>query len=303
MHMAAREDIRLYVALFVGVVAVSFAAIFIRLAEAPSLVIAAYRLALASLVVAPVGFVRCWREIRGLDRTDLIFAVVSGLFLSLHFAFWIASLSYTTVASSVVFVATNALFAGVAAHLLEQDRISGAMFGGIAVAVIGGMVIGWDDVALGGRALWGDILALVGAIMAAGYFVAGRRLRPRVSLPAYIAVVYSIAAVGTLVLCIITGQRFTGYSQSTYLMFILLAIVPQVIGHSSFNWALRHVSAPVVGVTTLGEPIGSTVLACIILREAPTLLKVGGGALILGGVYLSLREERLQRRRLLQTRL
>ena len=286
---------KLYLALLMGVIAVSFAAIFIRMAEAPSLVIAAYRLTLASLIIAPVGLVRCWQEVRDLERKDLLYAILSGFFLTLHFASWIASLDYTTVASSVVFVTTHPLFVGIASHLWTQDRVSRVMFGGIVVAVLGGMVIGWDDLALGGKALWGDSLAVLGGATAAGYFMVGRRLRPKMSLLAYISIVYSIAALGTLGLCMLTGQSFTGYSTQTYLMFVLLAIVPQIIGHSSFNWALRHLSAPVVAVTILGEPVGSTILAYFILQEAPTLLKIAGAALILGGVYFSLREERARR--------
>lgn len=298
--MMTRDGARLYLALAMGVVAVSFAAIFIRLAEAPSLIIAAYRLTLASLIIAPVGFIRCWREMKDLDRKDLVYAIGSGFFLTLHFVFWIASLDHTTVASSVVFVSTHPLFVGISSHFLGQDRVSRLLFAGIIVAVLGGMIIGWDDVALGGKALWGDFLALLGAAMAAGYFMVGRRLRPKISLLAYISLVYSTAAFGTLVLCTFTGQRFTGYSGPTYLMFVLLAVVPQIIGHSSFNWALRHLSAPIVAVTILGEPVGSTILAYLILHEAPTLLKIGGGALILGGIYFSLREERAQRGTLLQ---
>lgn len=294
--MMGSGDVKVRIALLVGVVAVSFAAILIRLAEAPSLVIAAYRLTLASLIVLPVGFLRCWGELRGLRRQDLLYAVVAGVCLSLHFALWIASLDYTTVASSVVFVTTNPIFVGIASHLFTQDTISRLMFAGIILAVLGGLIMGWDDLALGGRQLWGDFLALLGAIMAAGYFMVGRRLRPKVSLLAYISIVYPMAALGALALCAFTRQSFTGYAPYTYLMFILLAIVPQLIGHSSFNWALRHLSAPVVTVAILGEPVGATILAYFILREAPTVVKIAGGALILGGIYVSLREESSRRR-------
>lgn len=290
--MTRRDDARLYVALLAGVVAVSFAAIFIRLADAPSLVIAAYRLALASLIIAPVGFLRCWREVKSFDRQDLLYALVSGLLLSFHFALWIASLNYTTVASSVVLVTTNPLFVGIASHLFTQDQVSRTMFGSIILAVVGGMIIGWSDLALGGEALWGDFLALLGAVMAAGYLMVGRRLRPKMSLLAYISIVYSVAALGALMMCALTRQSFTGYSPQTYLMFVLLAVVPQLIGHSSFNWALRHVSAAVVAVTILGEPVGSTILAYFILHEVPTLVKLAGAALILSGIYFSIREER-----------
>ena len=277
--------------LLMGVTASSFAAVLIRLADAPPLVVATYRLTLASLILAPLGLLRCWPELRALERRDLPWAILSGAFLTLHFAFWIASLQHTTVASSVVFVATNPLFVGVISHLFTQDKLSPLMFAGVILAVLGGMIVGWDDVELGGSALWGDFLALLGAAMAAGYFLVGRKLRPKVSLLAYVTVVYSIAAVGALLLSAVTRQTLTGYSTNTYLMFVLLAVGPQIIGHSSLNWALRHVSATAVGVTTLGEPVGSTVLAYLVLQEAPTLLKVGGAALILAGIYFSLRQE------------
>jgi drug/metabolite transporter (DMT)-like permease len=289
---AAWERLRLYVVLLMAVVAVSFAAIFIRLAEAPPLVVTTYRLGLASLIVAPLGVWRCREELRTLDRNDLLWAVLSGALLTLHFAFWIASLDYTTVASSVVFVTTNPLFTGIAAHLFAQDKLSRLMLVGIVLAIVGGMVIGWNDLEVGGRALWGDGLALLGAAMVGGYFIAGRRLRPKVSLLAYVTVVYSMAAIGALALCLLTGQDLAGYTPPTYVMFVLLAVGPQIIGHSSLNWALRHVSAAAVGVTTLGEPVGSTILAYFLLREVPTVLTLAGGGLILTGIYVSIREGR-----------
>lgn len=293
--MANGGAVRLYVALLVGVVAVSFAAILIRLADAPSIVIAAYRLTLASLIVAPLGLVRRWGEVKGLARLDLLCAVLAGVFLTLHFALWIASLNYTTVASSVVFVTTHPLFVAIGSHLFTQDKITRPMFGGIMLAVAGGVIIGWNDLAVGQRALWGDLLALGGAVMAAGYFMAGRRLRPTVSLWAYISVVYSVGALGALVLAVLSGEKLTGYAPYTYVMFVLLAIGPQIIGHSSFNWALRHISAAAVAVIILGEPVGSTILAYFILDEVPTALKVVGAGLILSGIYFSLREERAER--------
>jgi drug/metabolite transporter (DMT)-like permease len=127
--------------------------------------------------------------------------------------------------------------------------------------------------------------------MVTGYLLAGRRLRQGLSLLPYISLTYSVAAAVTLVLCLFTGQRFTGYSSTTYLMFILLALVPQVIGHSAFNWALGYLSAPFVSVTILGEPVGATILAYLILNEVPTLLNLIGGAMILSGIYLASRQE------------
>ncbi len=277
--------------LFAGVVAVSFASIFIRLAEAPPLIIAAYRLSLASLVIGPVALIRSGQELRAMSRRDLFYLVIAGVFLALHFGLWIASLSYTTVASSVILVTMSPLFVGLFSHLLEMDRVTKGMLGGILLSVVGSVAIGYGDFALGGGALWGDILALGGAVMVTGYLLAGRRLRQGLSLLPYISLTYSVAAAVTVLFCLLTGQRFTGYSSTTYLMFILLALVPQVIGHSAFNWALGYLSAPFVSVTILGEPVGATILAYLILNEVPTFLKVVGGAMILSGIYLASRRE------------
>jgi drug/metabolite transporter (DMT)-like permease len=287
----SRPTIRPYLVISIGIVAVSFASIFIRLAEAPSLVIAAGRLTIASLILAPAALIRGKEELRALTRGDLQLALLSGLFLGLHFATWISSLEYTSVASSVVFVDTSPLFVGLASHLLLKERVSRQMSAGITVAVLGGIIIGYGDFGLGARELFGDFLALAGAMAVSGYFLVGRKLRRHLSLLSYIFLVYATAAAFLVTLCLVTGQPFSGYSQQTYLMFILLAIVPQIIGHSSFNWALRYLPATFVGVGTLGEPVGSAILACFILHEVPTLTKIGGGVLILAGIYISSRTE------------
>ena len=280
--------------LFVGIVAVSFGSIFVRLAEAPPLIIAAYRLGLASLVVGPVALIRSGQELRALSRRDLLYLVIAGVFLALHFGLWIASLAYTTVASSVILVSMSPLFVGLFSHLLGMDRVTRWMLRGILLSVVGSVAIGCGDFALGGGALWGDLLALGGAVMATGYLLAGRRLRQGLPLLPYISLTYSVAAAVTVVFCLLTGQRFTGYSSTTYLMFILLALVPQVIGHSAFNWALGYFSAPLVSVTVLGEPVGATILAYLILSEIPTLLKILGGAMIFSGIYLASRQEAVE---------
>jgi len=280
--------------LFMGIAAVSFGSIFVRLAEAPPLVIAAYRLGLASLLIGPVALIRSGQELRTLSRRDLFYLVISGVFLALHFSLWIASLNYTTVASSVILVDMSPLFVGLFSHLLGMDRVTKWMLGGILLSVVGSVAIGYGDFTLGGGALWGDILALGGAVMVTGYLLVGRRLRQGLSLLPYISLTYSAAAAVTLLLCLFTRQRFTGYSSATYLMFILLALVPQLIGHSAFNWALGYLSAPLVSVAILGEPIGATILAYLILKEAPTLLKIVGGAMILSGIYLASRQEAVE---------
>jgi drug/metabolite transporter (DMT)-like permease len=287
----SKPAIKPYLGLAIGIVAVSFASIFIRLAEAPSLVIAASRLTIASLILAPAVLIKSKDELRALTRQDLLLALLSGLFLGVHFATWISSLEYTSVASSVVFVSTSPMFVGLASHFLLKERVSRQMFAGIAVSVLGGMIVGYGDFGLGTRELFGDFLALVGAVTVSVYLLVGRKLRRHLSLLSYIFLVYATAAVFLTTLCLAMGHSFSGYPQQTYLLFVLLAVVPQIIGHSSYNWALKYFPATFVGVATLGEPIGSTILAYFALRETPTLAKLGGGALILAGIYVSSRAE------------
>lgn len=287
----SKPAIEPYLGLAIGIVAVSFASIFIRLAEAPSLVIAASRLTIASLILAPAALIRGKDELRSLTRKDLLLALLSGLFLGVHFATWISSLEYTSVASSVVFVSTSPIFVGLASHFLLKERVSRQMFAGIAVSVLGGMIIGYGDFGLGTRELFGDFLAIVGAVTISVYLLVGRKLRRHLSLLSYIFLVYATAAVFLIAVCLAMGHSFSGYPRQTYLLFVLLAVVPQLIGHSSYNWALKYLPATLVGVATLGEPIGSTILAYFALREAPTLAKLGGGVLILAGIYVSSRAE------------
>ena len=274
--------------LFLGVAAASCAAILIRLCDAPPLVIAAYRLSLASLLLAPAAmFLRVGAELRSLDARSRGLSVFSGIFLGLHFAAWITSLSYTSVTSSVVLVTTNPIFVGLASHLLLQERVSRRMALGIGVSVLGAGVIGLGDMGSGKAPVVGDALALAGALLMSGYLLAGRKLRPRLSLLAYIFPIYAIAGISLILLSAVTGARFFGYSRETYLLFLLLALVPQLIGHSALNWSLRHISSSMVAVALLGEPIGSTVLAYLFLNEMPTLTRYVGSGLVLFGIYLS----------------
>ena len=178
----SKPTIRPYLVIATGIVAVSFASIFIRLAEAPSLVIAASRLTIASLILAPAVLIKSKDELRALTRQDLLLALLSGLFLGVHFAAWISSLEYTSVASSVVFVSTSPMFVGLASHFLLKERVSRRMFAGIAVSVLGGIIIGYGDFGLGARELFGDLLALVGAAAVSVYLLVGRKLRCHLSL-------------------------------------------------------------------------------------------------------------------------
>ncbi len=290
--------------LFVGVLAVSTASIFIRYAQrdAPSLVIAAWRLTLASLFLAPVVYARHRPELRGLGRGDLVLALLSGVFLAVHFATWITSLAYTTVASSVVLVTTTPLWVGLLSPLVLREHPGRAVVIGMALTLVGSTFVALGDscsfvgfglscpsweVFAGQSALLGDFLALVGAWAAAGYFMIGRRLRAHTSLVTYIFLTYGMAAIVLVILMFAFGYSPWGYRPQTYLLFLLLALVPQLLGHSSFNWALRYLSAAFVSVTLLGEPVGSTLLAYLLLDEVPTLVSLFGAILILIGIAVA----------------
>jgi drug/metabolite transporter (DMT)-like permease len=278
----------------VGMLVVSTAAIAIRFAqkEAPSLSIAAGRLTLASLLLAPIVLSRHRQELRRLNRSELGRAAVAGLFLALHFASWITSLEFTSVAASVVLVATSSLFVGLLSPLLLKESVAPGMLAGILVAVVGSGVLGLGDVGGGNAPLVGDLLALAGAVCAAGYLMIGRTLRPKLSLFTYIFVVYSVAALLLLIIALASRQPMGGFSSVTYGWIFFLAVGPQLVGHSAFNWALRYLSAAYVTVTLLSEPIVSSLLAWLLLSEPPTALEVLGGGLILVGLLVASRAER-----------
>ncbi len=300
-----RPPVTLPLALLIAILSVSTASIFIRYAQqdAPSLVIAALRLTFASLVLAPLALTRFRAELRALSRRDLLLGTFSGLFLAAHFATWITSLEYTSVASSVVLVSTGPLWVALLSPLFLKEPLTKTVLSGMGLALIGGTVIGLSDVCrfdqglvcpplsdfVQGRAFLGNFLALAGAWAVAGYLVLGRSLRTRMSLVPYIFVVYGMAAIVLLLVTLAAGQTLFGFPPVTYLWIVLLALLPQLIGHSTYNWALRYLPAALVSITTLGEPVGSAALAYFLLRETPTALTLFGGVLILAGIYVSAR--------------
>ena len=220
----------------------------------------------------------------------ILYLVLAGLFLSGHFLFWITSLKHTSVLSSVVIVTTNPIFIGIASYILFKEKPSRGLVAAVFIAVVGGGLIALSDAGTGAGSLYGDLMALCGAVMASCYFLIGRKVRREVHVLSYITPVYAVAAVVLVALALLTGHRFSGYDGSTYLCFLLLAIVPQLLGHGSLNWALRYTSATTVAVFILGEPIGSSVLAFFALDESVAPLQVCGGVLILVGIFLAVRE-------------
>jgi len=293
-----------WLAILVGIGAVSTASIFIRFAQryTSSLTIAAFRLGLAVLFLLPVVLLRHRDEIRNLQPREWRFAFLSGVFLALHFASWITSLEYTSVASSVVLVSTSPLWVALLAPVFLEERMALAVLWGMGLAFVGGAIVGLSDSCslvglqlicppaasfFRGSALWGDVLALVGALTGASYLMVGRHLRAKMSLIPYVFVVYGVAAVGLVGTMFIMEGFPSGLPLRVYGWFVLLALLPQIIGHSIFNWALRYLSTAYVSITLLGEPVGSSILAYIFLGERPSGLKIFGAILILIGIMIS----------------
>ena len=275
-----------YLILTVSIIAVSTASILIRLSTSPPLVIAAYRLLFATLMLTPLYIVEGGhRRLMALGPRRLLILIAVGFILAVHFASWITSLSYTTVASSVIFVHMDPIIVALLSHLLLGERLSVKRFIGVLIAFLGAIIIGWGDLRIGN--LYGDLLSLLGAFALALYLVAGRSLRRSLSLLEYVTPLYATSAALLILGCLIMNIRLYPYPVREYLLFLLIAFIPMILGHTLFNWALRYVEAPVVSVSLLGEPIGASLLALIILGELPPATTILGGAITLLGIYIT----------------
>ena len=272
------------VLLSIGVVAISTAAPLIKLIpEVPSVLVAASRLGFASLILLPLG----WRHRHAVGRHQPALVLAAGLCLALHFVSWIASLRYTSVASSVILVTLTPLLLVPAGYLMWGERPTRRLGLGIGLAIGGSVCIAWNDFQLSPpQALYGDLLALGGAVMMAAYLVCGRLVRPSVQLPLYAGLVYACAALCLWAVCLLSPVSILGYAGSAYLILLLLGLGPQLIGHTVVNWALAYLSPTIVAVILLAEPVGASLLAWLWLGESVSWLQGSGGALILIGIGL-----------------
>jgi drug/metabolite transporter (DMT)-like permease len=282
--------------LLAGIISISFAAIFIRFCDdVPSIMIAAWRLTAASVVLLAFFRLR-GHTFKNVTRDDFILSCFGGLFLALHFILWITSLKYTSVASSVVLVTTNPIFVGIFSYLFLKEKQHIELIIGIILCLIGSTLIAAGDsgferlVIVNRAALWGDILALAGAIMASGYLLVGSKVREKLDILTYITIVYTVAALILIILSLVLNIPFTGYRNSSYLYMVLLAIVPQLIGHTAFNWALKHIKASMIAITILGEPIGATILAYLFFNESVSRFQMIGIVAIFAAILISSRK-------------
>ncbi len=279
-------------ALLLAIAAVSTGAVFVRLAAAPPLVVAFWRCALATALLFALVGRQCRAEWATLSRSQARLVIATGLALALHFATWISSLSYTSVASSIVLVNTTPLWVALASPFVTADRVRPLTWIALVVSLVGCVVIGAGDFELSGRALLGDALALAGALLSAVYMLAGRRLRQHLTLGPYVIACYGAAAIFLLLFTLVAGQNVVDVSAPTFGWLLCLALVPQVIGHSSYNYALGYVSAALTSIATLGESVGATLLAWWFLGERPPDQTLLGGVAVIVGMLIAMRSER-----------
>lgn len=284
------EGRRAYGALLVAIVGVSFASIFIRWSESPPLVKATYRMAFASLLLLPFVVYEVRRGRWSVRWRDLLPLAAVGGILAIHFAAWITSLDFTTVASSVILVNIHPIVIALLALLVLRERLPPISALAIVIGFFGILLIASADPA-GAGSLFGNLLALVGGVAAALYILAGRRIRQRMSLIPYVFLVYSFSALFLLVWTLGVGTSLVpvGNAGQELLLFLALAVVSTLLGHTLYNWSLKYLDASVVSVSLLGEPVGAILLALLFLGEVPSSVVVFGGALVLAAIYLAAR--------------
>ena len=273
-----------------AVVALAFASIFItelERSQVPPLVIAFYRMAIATALMLPWTLTFKRKEIRALDRKDLSLLLLGGFCLAVHFGAWITSLKYVPIATSIVLVNSHPLFVVVASYLFLGERPPRRGWIGTAVGLAGMAVMSHDALGNLQLAMKGSGLALLGALAVVGYFIAGRKARARINLLSYVTPLYALCSVLLLIWVLIAGDSLAPYSTTVWLYLAALAVVPTIVGHTLFNWALRHVRPTSISLAFLGEPVVASLLALIFFAQRPPLATFIGGVLVLAGVYLT----------------
>ena len=279
----------IYLAIFFSVVCMSTSSIIIRYCTAPALIISLYRVIFTMGIAGALGSTAP-TGIKELSRRDFFYVIGSGVFLALHLGFWITSLSYTSISSSVLFTNLQVIFVLIFSALLLKEKVNCWVTGGILTALLGSLLIVQGDLQSG--KILGDMLALLSGLFVAFYFLIGRNVRARVDVWTYTALAAGTAAVVLLVGCKAVGLNLTGYPRLDWLLFLLQAVGPGIVGHASLNWALKYVKAPIVSVSVLGESVGASLLAFLIFQEALAWYQMIGGLFILTGIYIAATHEK-----------
>jgi drug/metabolite transporter (DMT)-like permease len=284
------ETSKAYLAIATAMVSVSFASIFIKWSESPPFVIAAYRLALTCAMLLPyMVWTGGFAKIRSFEKREVLLVVLSGVALAVHFELWIVSLGLTLVSTSVILVTSHPIFVATVQHYLMKERVKRIAAVGIVIAFSGVAVITLSDYGVGEDTLFGDALAFLGGICAGIYFLSGRVARQSIDVAPYAFSVYGISSILLFLSAGVAGDTLVVGDGREITIFLVLALVPTIFGHTMFNYALKKIPAHVISTSVLGEPVGASILAYLLLPgEVPGAWIIVGGALVIIGLYLVL---------------
>ena len=273
-----------YIPILVGVISVAMSAIFVKMTTADAGVTAFYRMLFSILLMSPVFLYSYLPEIKKLNRRDWAFSAIAGIFLAFHFILWFESLNFTSVASSTVLVTLQPLFAFAGTYFFFKERLSlKTLISGI-VAITGSIIIAYGDFQVSGSALFGDVLALIACALITAYLLFGQDVRKRLSLVTYTFIVYGFSTITLFFYIIVKGESFGPYPMGEWMWFLLLALIPNLLGHTLFNWAVKWVSTNVISIAILFEPVGAAVLAYFILGELVSASQIIGGSIVIAGL-------------------
>lgn len=275
----------IYIAIFLGVLCMSTSSIIIRYTVAPAMIIAFYRVFFTSVFAASFRGRKLPTSLKNIAKSDYLFILGAGFFLALHFAFWITSLSYTSISSSVLFTNLQVIFVFIFSIFILKEKLNPLAVIGILIALSGSALIGFGDLKQG--RILGDLLALSSGLFVAIYFIIGRDVRKRVDALTYTSVTSFIAMMVLFFACLAFSLELTGYRLVDWSLFILLALGPGIGGHAILNWALKYVQAPIVAVSILGESVGASILAYLFFQEYLMWYQMIGGILIIAGIYMA----------------
>lgn len=286
-----------YIPIIIGVISVSLSAIFVKMSNADSGVIAFYRMLFSIVLMSPVFLLKYTHELKMLNKRDWMFSFIAGVFLSFHFILWFESLNYTSVASSTVLVTLQPLFAFVGTYIFFKEPLSIKTILSGLIAIAGSVLISWGDFQVSGSALYGDILALIACALITGYLLFGQDVRKRISLITYTFVVYSVSSLTLFLYVLVKGESFGPYPAAEWMWFVLLAIIPNLLGHTLFNWSLKWVSTNVISIAILFEPVGAAILAFYIFGEKLISTQIIGGLIVLAGIIIFVIDGKMFRKR------
>jgi len=274
-------------AIIIGIIAVSTASIFVRLSSSPPLIIAAYRMLFASILMGSLG-TNNLKNIKKLSKKETIILVISGIALGGHFGTWTASLFFTSIAASTILTDSSPIFVTIISWLLLKEKTKPKELLGIILSLIGVILIASNDASIGAiNNFHGDLLALLSAVFISIYLVAGRRLRKVLDLASYTFIVYGLASLTLFIAALSMSNNIITTSIHELLIFIMLALIPSGLGHNSYNYALKYLKASIVSVTTLGEPVGASILALLIFKEIPSSATILGGVIVILGIIIT----------------